>query len=92
MIDAVKLTHRPTGLPGGDPGADRTVMMEGRAIGRVTLIDAGQQGGQWSWSCLWIGGGRGVTATLDAALGEIKALVADDTIDNLPPEPPPWNR
>lgn len=48
----MKLTHRPTRLPGADPETDRTVFLGGCAIARVRLVESGQQAGLWQWSCL----------------------------------------
>lgn len=87
------LKHRATSLPGADPAKDRTVTCEGRAVGRVFEIDAGQQHGLWRWSCFWIATDTNGTAdSLAEGLAEIKNRWTAEAWDLLPPVPPGWNR
>lgn len=79
-------THRATGLPGGEPETDRSVLHNGRVIGRVVQIEGGTNAGQWNWSCLWVGDDtRGRVATLDEALDAIKSRVTPAALAQLPP-------
>ena len=83
---AYKFTHRATALPGGDPETDRVVVCDGRTVGRVMQIDAGQQAGLWQWSGFWIGSDtRGTVETLAEGLEAIKSRVDADALDALPP-------
>jgi len=83
----MSFTHRPTRLPGADPDADRTVLLDGRPIGRVFQVESGHpDAGRWSWSCLWVGSDtRGIADTLEQGLGEIKSRVTPEVLGNLPP-------
>jgi hypothetical protein len=93
VTDAFKFLHRATGLPGGDADTDRVVICDGFPIGRVVMIEAGQQGGLWRWSCLWVGNNTsGTAATLADGLEAIKTRVTPDALQALPPAPPPWLR
>ncbi len=87
------LVHRPTSLPGADPAKDRSVMCDGRLVGRVFEIDGGQQEGLWRWSCMWIASDTSGTAeSLEAGLAEIKARWSAEAWDLLPSDPPGRNR
>jgi hypothetical protein len=78
--------HRATGLPGGNPETDRVVICDGLTVGRVAMIEAGQQGGLWQWSCLWIGTDtRGTASTLVEGLEAIKSRITVEALQNLPP-------
>ena len=92
MID-IKLSHRATGLPGGNPETDRVVVCDGLTIGRVHQVEAGQQEGLWQWSCLWIGTDtRGTASTLDEGLEAINSRVTIEALQALQPDPPAWKR
>ena len=85
-MTAFKFSHRPCQLPGADPEADRIVLCDGILVGRVAMIEAGQQGGLWRWSCLRIGTDRrGTASTLDEGLKAIKSRVTVEALQNLPP-------
>ena len=91
MTKCYKLSHRATGLPGGDPEGDRTVLCDGRPVGRVVRIDDGPQAGTWDWSGLWVGNDtRGNVPTLEQGLQEIKSRVTAAALDALPPDPPEY--
>jgi hypothetical protein len=87
------LKHRATALPGGDPATDRTVTCDGRGIGRVFLLDGGQQEGLSRWSCFWVASDTSGTAdSLEEGLAQIKRRWSPAARDLLPPEPPEWKR
>ena len=79
--------HRATGLPGADPATDRSVLCDGRSIGRVYQVEPGHlEAGRWSWSCFWIGSDtRGLSDTLEQGLEAIKTRVTPEALGNLPP-------
>ena len=82
-----QFAHRPCQLPGADPEADRIVLCDGVLVGRVFLIEAGQQGGLWRWSCLWVGTDTNGTAeTLAEGLEAIKSRVTVEALADLPPD------
>lgn len=84
--DWESLTHRPTGLPGGNAETDRAVVLVDRVIARVQQIEQGEKAGQWSWSGMWISAdNRGEAPTLDDALAEVKKRVSSETLAMLPP-------
>ena len=86
-------THKPTDLPWGDPEKDRVVVVDGRSIGRVELVEVGQQEGLWQWACFWVGTDTSGTAeSLKIGLNEIKIRWSEEARSQLPPEPPRWNR
>ena len=88
-----KFSHRATGLPGGNLETDRVVICDGLTVGRVAMIEAGQQEGLWRWSCLWVGTDTNGTAeTLDEGLKAIKSRVTVEALAALPPDPPSWVR
>lgn len=73
MMSEFNLSHRACTLPGADPDTDRIVLCDGVPVGRVLMIDAGEQRGLWRWSGLWIGSDTTGTAdTLAEGLQEIK--------------------
>ena len=88
-----QFTHRATILPGADPESDRIVLCEGVPVGRVAMIEAGQLGGLWRWSCYWIGNDTSGTAgTLSEGLEAIKSRITPEALEALPPPPPAWKR
>jgi hypothetical protein len=90
-VTAFKLSHRGCTLPGADPETDRIVHCDGVPIGRVVMIDAGQQERLWRWSCLWVGTDtNGTSETLADGLNEIKIRVTAEALEALPPAPPEW--
>ena len=81
-----KFSHRATGLPGGNLETDRVVICDGLTVGRVVVIEAGQQGGLWRWSCLWIRTDtRGTASTSDEGLEAIKSRNTIEALQNLSP-------
>jgi hypothetical protein len=91
QVTAFKLSHRACTLPGADAEEDRIVHCDDVPIGRVVMIDAGQQELLWRWSCLWVGTDtNGTSETLADGLNEIKIRVTVEALEALPPDPPEW--
>ena len=80
----MKLTHKGTGLPGGDPDTDRVILADGKKCARVLMIDAGSQTGMWRWSGYWSPAEEGRAASLDDALAEIRQTITQAKLDNVP--------
>ena len=64
--------HRPTWPDSGKK--DRSILKDGKPVGRVTYIPHGPQGGNWSWGGLWCGrNNRGVTGEFGEALEAVRS-------------------
>lgn len=67
-------SHRPTWPK--EPKThetDRTAILDGVKIGRVTQEDGGPRDGQWLWNAYWTGHVTGDAASLEVALQELRA-------------------
>ena len=72
---AMKLSHRPTHLPGAPPDEDRTIVCDGVEIARAFRIECGQNEGRWQWAGQWWPAEFFIVDTLEEALAAIKAAV-----------------
>lgn len=82
-------THRPTGLPGGNPETDRSVYFGGKRIARIYVHQQGPQLGLWGWFLGWgCYGNAGTASSLEEALEIVKRRHRGrGTEDPSPPEP-----
>ena len=76
----MKLSHRPTRLPGAPPDEDRTIICDGVDIAWAFRIEGGQNAGRWTWPGRWSPAEFGIVGTLEEALAAIKSAMTTDKL------------